>query len=68
MFKRVILEGWHESVPYICFALVGGVFLVILIRAIRMKSSEAERLASMPLLDDEELRDARNHHFTDTAP
>lgn len=54
--------------PYICFALVGGVFLVILIRAIRMKSSEAERLASMPLLDDEELRDARNHHFTDTAP
>ena len=67
MFKRVILEGQYEFVPYICFALVAGVFLTILIRAIRMKSTEASRLASMPLLDDEELRNTREKQLTDTA-
>lgn len=55
MFRRVALENWHEIVPYICFALVAGVFLVIVIRAVRMKKSDIERISSLPLLDDETL-------------
>jgi hypothetical protein len=67
MFKRVILESWHDYVPYVCFALIAGAFLVILIRAVLMKSGDAERLASMPLLDDEDLSQARQTQSSDTA-
>ncbi len=67
MFKRVILEGWHEYVPYLCFALIAGVFIAILVRAILMKPSDIERLASLPLLDDEELKKARENQTSDTA-
>lgn len=55
MFQRVALENWHEIVPYICFALVAGVFLVIVIRAVRMKKSEIDRISALPLQDDETL-------------
>ena len=67
MFKRVSLEGWHEYVPYLCFALIAGVFIAILVRAILMKPSDIERLASLPLLDDEELKKARENQTSDTA-
>ncbi|MBL9157130.1 MAG: hypothetical protein JNJ70_06655 [Verrucomicrobiales bacterium] len=68
MFQRVILESWHQYVPYICFALVSGVFIAILIRAILMKPAEADRLSSLPLLSDEDLRQARELSSSDTAP
>ncbi|MDF1825285.1 MAG: hypothetical protein P1U68_11625 [Verrucomicrobiales bacterium] len=56
MYRRVILESWHEIVPYICFALIAGAFLVILIRALRMKKPEIDHLSNMPLRDDFELQ------------
>jgi len=68
MFKRVILESWHDCVPYVGFALIAGAFLVILIRAVLMKSGDADRLASMPLLDDEDLGHARQAQSSDTTP
>ncbi len=52
MFRRVILENWLEFVPYICFGLIAGSFLVIVIRAIMMKKSEVERLSRLPLSDE----------------
>jgi hypothetical protein len=55
MFRRVILESWHEYVPYICFALIGGVFILIVARALLMPKAQVQRLASMPLRDDDEL-------------
>lgn len=55
MFKRVTLEGWHEIVPYLCFALIAGAFLVIVIRAVRMKRSDIDRIANLPLQDDDEI-------------
>ena len=51
MFKRVILEDWQLIVPYICFALIAGAFIAIVIRAVRMKKPDIDRLASMPLKD-----------------
>ncbi|MEM9282637.1 MAG: hypothetical protein AAGA96_12485 [Verrucomicrobiota bacterium] len=52
MFKRVILENWHDVVPYICFALVGGTFLIIVIRALLMKKTDVERISRLPLGED----------------
>ncbi len=49
MFKRVILESWHEGIPYLCFALIAGAFCVILFRALMMKKSEVERISRLPL-------------------
>lgn len=59
MFQRVILESWHDYVPYICFTLIGVSFLAILIRAAFMKPEEVGRLAAMPLIGDEELETER---------
>lgn len=67
MFQRVILESWHDYVPYICFALIAGVFIAILIRAILMKPTEVDHLSSLPLLSDEDLRQAREHSSSETA-
>ncbi|MEX2578985.1 MAG: hypothetical protein WD342_08000 [Verrucomicrobiales bacterium] len=54
MFKRVILESWHDYVPYVCFALIAGAFAAIVIRALLMKKSEVERIARLPLDEDPE--------------
>ncbi len=51
MFKRVILEDWSLVVPYICFGLIAGSFLLIVVWAFRMKKPDAEKLAAMPLQD-----------------
>ncbi|MEM1444217.1 MAG: hypothetical protein AAGF67_17855 [Verrucomicrobiota bacterium] len=58
MYRRVSLEAWVEIVPYICFALIAGAFLVIVVRAIRMKKTDIDRLAHMPLKDDAELQES----------
>lgn len=65
MFRRVALESWHDIVPYVCFALVAGVFLVIVIRAITMKKSEVERIASLPIHDDETLKNTPTRDLQD---
>lgn len=49
MFKRVILESWHESVPYVCFAFIAAAFLIIVVRALLMKRTEVDRVARLPL-------------------
>lgn len=49
MFKRVILESWHDYIPYVCFALIAGAFLAIVIRAMLMKKSEVDRISRLPL-------------------
>jgi len=67
MFRRVILESWHEYVPYICFALIGGVFILIVARALLMPKSQVQRLASMPLRDDEELLADQSTDTTNTV-
>ena len=56
MYRRVSLESWHEIVPYICFALIAGAFLIILIRALRMKKTDIDHLSHLPLKDDSELQ------------
>lgn len=49
MFKRILVEGWAHFVPIISFCIFFTVFVVITIRALRLKKSERERLAALPL-------------------
>lgn len=49
MFKRIIHEDWTNIVPMIAFGIMFTVFVVATIRALRIKPSERERLASLPL-------------------
>ncbi|MDF1737650.1 MAG: hypothetical protein P1U86_00720 [Verrucomicrobiales bacterium] len=51
MFRRVILESWHDYVPYVCFALIGGAFIMILIRVFTMSKDDVDRISHIPLED-----------------
>ena len=51
MFKRIIHEDWTDIVPMVAFAVLFTIFLVTTIRAIRLKPTERERLAKLPLQD-----------------
>lgn len=61
MFRRVILESWHAYVPYVCFALIAGVFAIIVIRALLMSKADVNNLASMPLRGGSRDGDDLNH-------
>jgi hypothetical protein len=54
MFKRVIVDEWVISAPVISFVLIGGVFIIATIIALRMSKNKCEHLASLPLEDSEE--------------
>jgi hypothetical protein len=54
MFKRVIVEDWAFIIPIISFFVFFTVFLAVTVRAMWMKQSERDRLASMPLEENAE--------------
>lgn len=64
MFRRVFIESNYDYVPYICFALIAGVFTIVVLRALLMTKSKVQHLASMPLQDDRALL---NDHTTTTS-
>jgi hypothetical protein len=49
MFKRIMMEDWTLYVPIISFCIFFVVFLTVTIRTLRIKKSERDRLASLPL-------------------
>ena len=49
MFKRISYEDWHGAVPIIAFIFTFGIFIVFVVRAIRLHRDEAGRMASLPL-------------------
>jgi len=51
MFKRIFVEDWAHIIPIISFIIFATVFLVVTLRAIKLRKSERERLASLPLDD-----------------
>ncbi len=57
MFKRIILEEWHEGLlPYLAFGFIFIGFIVGVIWAIRMPSAEADRAARIPLDHEDETK------------
>jgi hypothetical protein len=57
MFKRIMMEDWTLFVPIISFCIFFAVFLAVTIRTLRIRKSESDRLASLPLDNA-----ARSHH------
>lgn len=49
MFRRILIEGWAHFVPIISFCIFFIVFIAVTIRALRIKKSDRERLAALPL-------------------
>jgi hypothetical protein len=62
MFKRILIEGWAHFVPIISFCIFFAVFLAVTIRALRLRKSESDRLASLP------LDNAAQSHHPDNQP
>lgn len=52
MFKRVLVEDWVHIVPVLSFCIFFSIFIIVTIRALRIKRSERERMAAMPLESD----------------
>ena len=52
MFKRLIFDTWNGAIPVAGLFLVLSAFLLIFVRAWRMKPVESDRLAHLPLEDD----------------
>ena len=51
MFRRVVIEDWVVSAPLISFAIIGLVFIIVTIRALRMTKDNQDHLSSLPLED-----------------
>lgn len=49
MFKRINYADWVEIVPYLAFTLTFAVFIILVIRTLKMGKANAERIASLPL-------------------
>ncbi len=52
MFKRILHEDWTSVVPIIAFVVTFTIFVVAIVRSIRMKQTTSDHLASLPLQDD----------------
>ena len=52
MWKRIVYAEWADIIPYLTFFLTFGVFLILAVRALMMRRSQAERMAHLPLEDE----------------
>lgn len=52
MFKRILHEEWADIVPIIAFFFTFTIFVVAIVRSVRMKKATREHLSSLPLEDD----------------
>lgn len=52
MFKRILHDDWTTIVPIIAFIATFLVFVIAIVRSIRMKKSAREHMSSLPLEDD----------------
>lgn len=53
MFKRIFHEEWTGVVPIIAFGITFIFFVVMIVRAVRMKKAKRDHLSSLPLEEDE---------------
>ena len=60
MFRRVIIDEWVTSAPLISFAIIGIVFIVVTIRALRMSKDTRDHLSSLPLEDHTKTDSTKN--------
>lgn len=59
MFKRIIYDDWTNVVPIVAFLLTFAVFIYFFIQALRLRKSHTERLARLPLEDEQFITTSR---------
>ncbi len=60
MFSRLVYDSFQNIFTVIAFVLIAGGFLFFVIKALFMKKKKADRLASMPLDEEEQSRPNKN--------
>ena len=58
MFHRIDYEQWTTMVPFAAFFVTCIVFIYFVVRAIRLKNTEAEYMAQLPLQEQPETNDS----------
>jgi hypothetical protein len=51
MYKRIIYDSALDWVPYIAFGITIAIFVTFVVRAVRMRQDQADKLARAPLDD-----------------
>ena len=61
MFRRVVIDSWHDWAPYAAFAITFTVFIVVFVRTILMRKDRIDHISRLPLDEVEPARqpDAR---------
>ncbi|MBL9153145.1 MAG: hypothetical protein JNK37_11685 [Verrucomicrobiales bacterium] len=54
MFRRVVLEEWHQWVPYVSTGILLTIYLAMVGWALLMKRNRADHMATMPLENNDE--------------
>lgn len=60
MFKDYTFPDWTSVLAVVSFVIVLGIFLAMLVKAVRMTKREAGRLSRLPLEDGGDTTDNRN--------
>jgi hypothetical protein len=55
MFHRIIVEDWQRGFSLVAFLIFFTVFLVVVIRALRMSRNNRQHLKNLPLDNDDAL-------------
>ncbi len=61
MFKRIQYAEWQDILPILAFCISFLLFLLIVIRAIRMRKERAEKMANLPLAEETKTENSKNH-------
>ncbi len=52
MFRRLLVEDWQRTLTIISFAIFGLVFLLTIVRTLRLPRSKVQHLENLPLEND----------------
>jgi hypothetical protein len=52
MFHRILVEDWQRTLTIISFTIFGIVFLLTLLRVLRLPREEIRHLENLPLQND----------------
>jgi len=52
MFQRILVEDWQRTLTMISFAIFGIVFLLMLVRVLRLPREQVRHLENLPLQND----------------
>lgn len=53
MFRRVFLENWQITLIVVAFLLTFSAYVMLTLRTILMKKSDRERMANLPLEEED---------------